>query len=177
MAPTALATATLTGCFAPGGDEERKPGPAASQVTVVRGDVTYPLTAKITNWEVGPHPQVPDRGDAVHFTYRTTKTAQYLPEPRVALAVCALDSADAVLLCDTIDVYDGVGVPRAEDGDTWLGPDSDPDRLSHTARVVLLPDQLLGDGRAHDPKDHDGYDPPDLPSPGDRLRTDRPRTG
>lgn len=107
----------------------------------------------------------------MHFSYRTTKKAPYLPVTRVELAVCAVDSADIVLLCGTIAVHEQVGAPRTEDLDTWLGPSSDPDILSRTARVLFLPDQLLGDGHANDPKDHDGYKPPAVPPPGDRLRT------
>ncbi|WP_157847735.1 hypothetical protein [Streptomyces violens] len=56
-------------------------------------------------------------------------------------------------------------------GDMTLGPSTDPDLLSDTARVLLLPDQLLGDGRANDPKDRDGYNPSGTPIPGERLRT------
>lgn len=168
----ACAAAALAGCIAgEGGRTERAPGPAATAVTVVRDDVTYPLTVEVTDWGTGRHPQVPERGRAVRFSYRTTATA-HLPETRVQVAVCAVDSADVVLLCDTVDVYEGVGVPPVETGDSWIGPGAEqgPD-LSETARVVLLPDQLLGDGRAGDPKDHDGYVPPRLPTPGDRLST------
>ncbi|MFE2856542.1 hypothetical protein ACFXJO_36155 [Streptomyces lavendulae] len=159
----------LTGCFAgEQGHKESAPGPAGVAVTVVRGDRTYPLSAEITQWEVRPHPQVPERGNAVHYTYRLAMT-DTLPETRVELAACAVDSTDVVLLCDTINAYQSP-TPLTEVRDAWIGPGSDPD-LSRTARVVLLPDQLLDDGRAHDPKDHDGYTPPGLPLPGDRLRT------
>lgn len=103
----------------------------------------------------------------MHYTYQLTM-ADELPETRVELAACAVDSADVVLLCDTISVHQHPRIPM-EDRDSWIG--SDPN-LSNTARVVFLPDQLLDDGRAHDPKDHDGYTPPRLPMPGDRLRTD-----
>ncbi|GLX37549.1 hypothetical protein Sros01_36220 [Streptomyces roseochromogenus] len=165
----ACAATVLAGCFAgeqgPGGSA---PGPAGVSVTVVRGDRTYPLTATITQWEVRPHPQVPERGNAVHYTYRLAMT-DTLPETRVQLAACAVDSTDVVLLCDTINVHQSPS-PLAEVRDAWIGPSPDPD-LSRTARVVLLPDQLLDDGRAHDPKDHDGYAPPGLPLPGDHLRT------
>ncbi|MFK0259638.1 hypothetical protein [Streptomyces sp. NPDC090445] len=80
-----------------------------------------------------------------------------------------MDSADVVLLCDTISLHQSSMTP-VEDSDAWIGP-AGTVNLSGTARVVFLPDQLLGDGRAHDPEDRDGYTPPRLPVPGDRLRT------
>ncbi|WP_190123522.1 hypothetical protein [Streptomyces inusitatus] len=165
------AAAALAGCvWEEGNRGESPPGPAGTEVTVVRGDDTYPLTVRVTGWEVAPHPQVPERGNAVHFTYDITKTDD-LVEVRIELAACAVDSADVVLLCGPINVYN-IDSPGVEKGDSSLGPNSAPDPdLSGTARVLLLPDQLLDDGRAHDPKDHDGYKPPGLPTPGDRLRT------
>ncbi|MBZ6472331.1 hypothetical protein [Streptomyces griseocarneus] len=135
---------------------------------MIRGDRTYPLTAKITNWEVKPHPQVPERGNAVHYAYRLTRTGT-LPETMVQIEACAVDSADVVLLCDTISVHQTPETP-VEDRDSWIGPGSDS-HLSRTARVVVIPDQMLDDGHAHDPKDHDGYTPPRRPGPGDKLRT------
>ncbi|MEU8500094.1 hypothetical protein [Streptomyces lavendulae] len=102
----------------------------------------------------------------MHYTHRLAMT-DMLPEARVQLAACAVDSADVVLLCDTIYVHRPPS-PLAEVCDAWIGPSPDPD-LSRTARVVLLPDRLLDDGRAHDPKDHDGYALPGLPLPGDHL--------
>lgn len=68
---------------------------------MVRNDRTYPLTARITQWEVRPHPQAPEQGNAVHYTYRLAMT-DTLPEARVQLAACAGNSTDVVLLCDTI---------------------------------------------------------------------------
>ncbi|MEU0392318.1 hypothetical protein ABZ208_05945 [Streptomyces sp. NPDC006208] len=168
-AVAACAAAALAGCVGTRDEAESEPGPAAVEITAVRGDETYPLTAKITEWEVRPHPQVPEGGDAVHFAYRTTK-ARPLPVTSVELAVCAVDSADVVLLCSTIAVDDRPGDSRLEDGDSWIGPVTDPD-LSDTARVLLLPDQLRPGLHAGDPKDDDGYDPPLLPGPGDRLHT------
>ncbi|GAA4930801.1 hypothetical protein ACFPM3_02815 [Streptomyces coeruleoprunus] len=165
---TGAAAVVLAGCIGPSGDTETEPGPAAAEVTVVRGDRTYPLTVKITGWKVGPHPQVPDRGDAVHVTYRTTRT-EPLPETMVELAVCAIDSANAVLLCATIAVHEVPGESPVEDTDLWIGPSTDP-ALSRTARVVVLPDQLRHGLHAGDPKDGDGYVPPDVPAPGERLR-------
>ncbi|MFI8386825.1 hypothetical protein [Streptomyces sp. NPDC085540] len=104
----------------------------------------------------------------MHYTYRLSKS-DVLPETMVELAACAVDPADVVLLCGTIYVHQYPETPL-EEGDSWIGAGSEVN-LSGTARVVLLPDQLRDDGRAHDPKDHDGYTPPRLPAPGDRLRT------
>lgn len=136
---------------------------------MVRGDVTYPLTVKLTEWEMRPHPQVPERGDAVHFAYRSTRS-EPLPQTAVELAVCAVDSSKIVLLCDHIVVHDAPGDPRVEESDSWIGAGSDMD-LSATVGVVFLPDQLRGDVHpADDPKDGGGYVPPRTPAPGDRLR-------
>ncbi|OUD02490.1 hypothetical protein CA983_14490 [Streptomyces swartbergensis] len=65
-------TTALAGCLA---QEERaapEPRPAAVNVSVVRGDQTHPLTARITGWEVRPHPQTPEGTDWLHFTCRAT---------------------------------------------------------------------------------------------------------
>ncbi|MFF3847747.1 hypothetical protein [Streptomyces sp. NPDC002328] len=131
--------------------------------------MTYPLTVKVTQWEMRPHPQVPGRGDAINFGYRSTKT-EPLPDTMVELAVCAVDSAKIVLLCSSIIVHDTPGDPWVEEGDSWIGAGSEMD-LSATAGVVLLPDQLRGGLHPpDDPKDGDGYVPPLVPAPGDRLR-------
>ncbi|MER8187365.1 hypothetical protein [Kitasatospora sp. NPDC094015] len=145
------------------------PGAAAAEVTVVRGARTYPLTVGITAWEVGPHPQAPDRGDTVHVSYRATQTGM-LPPVSVELGVCAVDAADTVLLCTTIAVQRADTGTATGDADTWLGPATGPD-LARTARVLVLPDQLRPGPHAGDPKDGDGYLPPRLPLPGDQLRT------
>ncbi|GAA1218373.1 hypothetical protein GCM10009665_05340 [Kitasatospora nipponensis] len=165
----ACAAVSLTGCFAAGGESgKRSPGAAAGEVTVVRGDRVYPLTVRITDWQVGPHPQVPERGDAVHVGYRKTATS-YLPDVTVEVGVCAVDASNVVLLCGVIAAQQAD--PRVEDADSWIGPAELPRSLSETARVVLLPDQLLPGLGAGDPKDGDGYVPPGLPLPGDRLRS------
>ncbi|KUM86206.1 hypothetical protein AQI88_41430 [Streptomyces cellostaticus] len=162
------ALAALAGCTAPSGGTEREPGPAAAEISVVRGDRSYPLTVKITKWEVRRHPQLPKGEDAVHFSYRTSKKGM-LPEALVELAACAVDSRDVVLLCQAIAVDNSPGEPRVEAADSWMGPGTGL-HLSDTARVVLLPDQLRPGVHAGDPKDSDGYVPPSLPAPGDRLR-------
>ncbi|MFC9324853.1 hypothetical protein [Kitasatospora sp. NPDC057015] len=165
----ACAAVSLAGCFPAGGEpEKRSPGAAAGEVTVVRGDKAYPLTVRITDWRIEPHPQVPDRGNAVHVSYRKTATSD-LPEVNVEIAVCAVNAANVVLLCGTVDARQAD--PRTEDADSWIGPADLPRSLSDTARVVLLPDQLLPGLHAGDPKDGDGYVPPGVPLPGDQLRT------
>ncbi|MFD5317757.1 hypothetical protein [Streptomyces sp. NPDC127098] len=164
----ACVVAVLAGCVSSADDEARAPGQAGVEVTVVRGDRTYPLTAEIVAWELGPHPQVPQRADAVHFSYRTVRT-ESLPETMVELGVCAVDSADVVVLCDVIVVHDSPVEPRVVEADAWIGAGSDMD-LSGTAAVVLLPDQLRPGLHAGDPKDDDGYRPPRLPLPGEHLR-------
>ncbi|MFE2913558.1 hypothetical protein [Kitasatospora indigofera] len=165
----ACAAITLAGCFPAGGEPaKRSPGAAAGEVTVVRGNRVYPLTVRVTDWQVGPHPQVPERGSAVHVSFRSTATGD-LPEVVVEVAVCAVDAANVVLLCSTVVARQEDR--RIEDGDRWIGPAELPRSLSETARVVLLPDQLRPGLNAGDPKDGDGYVPPGLPSPGDRLRT------
>ncbi|RKT88484.1 hypothetical protein SAMN05421805_1011504 [Saccharopolyspora antimicrobica] len=144
--------ATATGC---GSDESPDPGPAARKVTVVRGDQTYPMTAEITGWQIKPHPQVPDQGPAAFFTFQFTGDA---PETVVYLQVCAVDEHRVVILCDQI--------LSNQTNEHWIGPYPG---LSRTADVLLLPDQMDPGLHAGDPKDHDGYNPPRLLSPGDQL--------
>jgi hypothetical protein len=144
----------LAGC---GGEPvPPEPGPAARQVNVVRGDQDLRVTAEVTGWEVKPHPQVPDRGDTVFFTYRFTPEEQ----GRVDLQICAVDDHRVVLLCGTITNNGFV--------DGWIGPDP-PSELGRTADVVLLPNQMYPGENPHDPKDHDGYVPPRYVQHGDKL--------
>ncbi|MFD8964865.1 hypothetical protein ACFV0C_07655 [Streptomyces sp. NPDC059568] len=168
----AMATCTttaLTGCIAQGEQAAPEPGPAAVNVTVVRGDQTYPLTARITGWEVRPHPQTPEGTDWLHFTYRATQTGP-LPVVSVEIPVCAVDAADVVLICSTLFLNEALSAYdtyQVADGDTWtsLGPDA------NVARVLFLPDDLHRGPHAGDPKDDDGYVPPRIPEPGERLHT------
>ncbi|QBI55419.1 hypothetical protein [Streptomonospora litoralis] len=152
-----IVAAVGAGCGEPAPEE---PGPAAAEVTVVRGDEVYPVTAEITGWEVRPHPQVPERGDAVNFTYRFRGDSMFTGPhaQKVKLLVCAVDARGRVLVCMAV-FNDGIN-------DVWLGP---APGLSRTAEVLLLPDQMYAGTHAHDPKDHDGYVPPRWPDRGDRI--------
>ncbi|MCP2256448.1 hypothetical protein LX15_000131 [Streptoalloteichus tenebrarius] len=165
--PVGVVTAlTMIGALAACGEPAPPPlGPAAKKVTVIRGDRTYPTTAEVTGWQVRTHPQVPDRGNAVHFTYQF---AGFAPE-RIELQICAVDAQRVVLLCSDIGHADSgdIVTPRwLEDG--WIGPSEGID-LSRTAEVVLVPNQMFPGLHAGDPKDHDGYVPPRGLAPGDRI--------
>ncbi|MFE7933986.1 hypothetical protein ACFU6S_35760 [Streptomyces sp. NPDC057456] len=58
---------------------------------------------------------------------------------------------------------------QVADGDAWTdaGPGLDPD----VARVLFLPGDPHRGPHAGDPKDDDGYVPPRVPEPGERLHT------
>ncbi|MGW7412971.1 hypothetical protein [Streptomyces sp. NPDC054863] len=157
---TVVVAALSSGCGSPSDGERDAHGPAASEVTVVRGEETYPLTVRVTKWEILP-PERETLKSSVHFTYRTALTGP-LPEPAVKLAVCAVDSQEIVLLCDSIGVYGGANGSRTAAQSARLGPDTVFD-LADTARVVLLPDQLKSDPG-------DDYRPPFAPEQGERMR-------
>ncbi|EWM18503.1 hypothetical protein [Kutzneria sp. 744] len=158
-----LALCLVSGCGTP---QPPPPGHAASKVTVVRGDVTYPVTAEIVRWEVKKHPQTPQRGVAVFFDYKFTGAQP----TRIEVQVCAVDEHRVVLLCGNI----GLPTPGTIEppfGDDWLGPDEADGRmgLQRTSEVLVVPDQMYAGPHAGDPKDGDGYVPPKLLGPGDQL--------
>jgi hypothetical protein len=154
-AVAALAAAVCAaGCGPDLGPERPARGPAAPEVTVVRGAEPLPAEAAITGWVVRAHPQVPDEGPAVFATHRFTGTYS----GRIALQACAVDGDHVVLLCAEVE-DDGID-------EFFLGPYATLDR---TAEVLLVPDQRDAGGAIGDPKDHDGYVPPSLLGPGDRL--------
>ncbi|MFC0004837.1 hypothetical protein [Micromonospora siamensis] len=159
LAATIIAVA---GCGADDVPLTPEPGVAARKVTVIRGDQTYPMTAEVIDWETRPHPQVPERGMAVHITYRfrSTSSDSSAISEHVELQACAVDGRRVVLLCTSI--FNG------SSKDCWLGPSADPD-LARTADVLILPDQMYAGPHAGDPKDHDGYVPPRNLGPGDQL--------
>ncbi|WBC13754.1 hypothetical protein O7600_21865 [Micromonospora sp. WMMA1998] len=152
----------VAGCGADDFPSTPEPGVAARKVAVIRGDQTYPMTAEVIDWETGPHPQVPERGMAVHFTYRfrSTSSDPWATPTRVELQACAVDGRRVVILCTSI-FNDSLK-------DCWLGPSADPD-LARTADVLILPYQMYAGLHAGDPKDHDGYVPPRHLGPGDQL--------
>ena len=159
-----LAAAFLSGC---GGDpcEPSPHGTAAEKVTVTRGSEALAITAEILDWTVEPHPQVPDRGDQVNFRYRFTPVGGDPSVPlNVELQACAVDAERVVLICTSVAAHpDDEGTLE---GDGWLAPDD----ASRTERVLLLPDQMTGGTHpCTDDKDADGYHPPALLGPGDRL--------
>ncbi|WP_431935737.1 hypothetical protein [Micromonospora sp. RP3T] len=156
------ALVAVAGCGADDVPLTPEPGVAAREVTVIRGDQTYPMTAEVIDWRTGLHPQVPERGMTVHFTYRfrSTSSDSSVISRHIELQACAVDGRRVVLLCTSI-FNDSVK-------DCWLGPTTDPD-LARTADVLILPYQMYAGPHADDPKDHDGYVPPRNLGPGDQL--------
>ncbi|MFF7856801.1 hypothetical protein [Streptomyces sp. NPDC007904] len=82
--PVAVVRAGPVALGCPGREDGEPPGPgaAAVEVTAVRGDTAHPPTVTVTDWEAGPHPQVPERGDGVHFTYRAVQEEPLPEAPR-----------------------------------------------------------------------------------------------
>lgn len=157
-----LATA---GCLGPA--EPARPHPAGRKVTVVRGEETYQVTAEVLDWETRPHPQVPDQGDAVLGTYRFTGKGM----TTIELQICAVDDKRVVIMCDSVFTIELSYLDDTQEGEFTIGPKGPgaDDDLSKTAEVLLVPDQMDPGPHYGDPKDHDGYEPPEYLRPGDQL--------
>ncbi len=152
--------AAAVGCGAHDVPVTPKPGVAARKVTVIRGDQTYPITAEVTDWGTQLHPQVPEQGLAVHFTYRFTSSNPWIASERVELQACAVDDHRVVILCTSIF--------NNWLNDDWLVPSTNVN-LARTADVLILPYQMDSGLHAGDPKDGDSYVPPQIVGPGEQL--------
>ncbi|GED82980.1 hypothetical protein [Streptomyces sp. 6-11-2] len=167
VAPLALVILALSGCSSWGcTDTTAKRGKAGVRVQVVN---TYGqprgVTAEVVDWRLEPHPQVPSRGDKVHFHFRFDGADEYSGP---AVDACAVDKERVALRCQTI--YSSEAWPEpdgARTGDDWLTVEH-PEQV---AGVLLIPNDQSYDRRAcdQDPKDGGGPHPPEPPSRGDQL--------
>ncbi|KUO06688.1 hypothetical protein AQJ67_00615 [Streptomyces caeruleatus] len=122
------------------------------------------VTARVVDWRLEPHPQVPSEGDQVHFHYRFYG-ADETSGP--AVDVCAVDSKRVALGCRTVYSSDAFGPNGDRTGDDWLAVEH-PEQV---AGVLLLPNDQSYDGRTceQDVKDGGGPHPPEPARMGDQL--------
>ncbi|MFK4071932.1 hypothetical protein [Streptomyces sp. NPDC029674] len=152
----------LSGCSSLGcTDTTAERGKAGVRVQVVN---TYgqPLgvTAAVVDWSLEPHPQVPSRGDQIHFRFRFDKANEYSAP---AVDACAVDKERVTLGCRTVSSSQAFGPT----GDDWLGVEH-PEQVD---AVLLIPNDQSYDGRTCevDSKDGGGMHPPETPNKGDQL--------
>ncbi|MGV9425803.1 hypothetical protein ACWDO7_16165 [Streptomyces sp. NPDC003656] len=166
-APLALLLLALSGCSTSWGctDTTAKRGKASARVQVEDAS-GRPLgvTAKVVDWHLEPHPQVPDRGDQVHFHYRFDGADEYSGP---AVDACAVDKHRVALLCETVYSSEAFGPNGDHTGDAWLAVEH-PDQVT---AVLLIPNDQSHDDRtcAQDIKDGGGPHPPKQAAIGDQL--------
>ncbi|MFI9603462.1 hypothetical protein ACIHCX_27035 [Streptomyces sp. NPDC052043] len=167
-APLALVILALSGCSSPWGctDTTAERGEAGVRVQVVdTSGQPLGVTARVVDWRLEPHPQVPSEGDRVHFHYRFDG-ADKISGPGVD--ACAVDKKRVVLRCQT--VYSSDAWPERDGaltGDDWLTVDH-PEQV---AGVLLIPNDQSYDRRTceQDIKDGGGTHPPEPVFMGDQL--------
>ncbi|MFC8535805.1 hypothetical protein ACFUJY_17865 [Streptomyces sp. NPDC057249] len=133
------------------------------QVTDLSGQPSG-VSAEIVDWRLGRHPQVPARGDRVHFHYRFHGADTSLG---TAVDVCAVDRHRVALICETLySSKDGTG-PDGSPPDGWLAPE----HPEQTTAVLLIPNDRSVNRRTceQDPKDGGGAHPPKSAGVGDQL--------
>ncbi|MGW4196475.1 hypothetical protein [Streptomyces sp. NPDC005004] len=165
-APLALLLLALSGCSSWGcTDTTAKRGKAGVRVQVE--DATgrpLDVTAEVVDWRLEPHPQVPDRGDEVHFHYRFDGADEYSGP---AVDACAVDKQRVAMLCQTVYSSEAFGPNGNHTGDAWL----EVEHPEQVAAVLLIPNDRSQDRRTceQDVKDGGGPHPPKPAFKGDQL--------
>ncbi|MFD8805251.1 hypothetical protein [Streptomyces sp. NPDC059597] len=165
-APLALLLLALSGCSSWGcTDTTAKRGKAGVRVQVE--DATgrpLDVTAEVVDWRLEPHPQVPDRGDEVHFHYRFDGADEYSGP---AVDACAVDKQRVAMLCQTVYSSEAFGPNGDHTGDAWL----EVEHPEQVAAVLLIPNDRSQDRRTceQDVKDGGGPHPPKPAFKGDQL--------
>lgn len=166
----ALVALALYGCSDQWGhwgctDRNAQCGEAGVRVQVVE-ETGKPLgvSADIVDWNLEVHPQVPDRGEGVHFRYRFEGAD---PTSGPAVDACAVDVERVALGCVTVHSSQAFGPDGPLSGDEWLSVRY-PEQV---AGVLLIPDDQSYYGRTceADIKDGGGLHPPKPPRTGDQL--------
>ncbi|MEV8037466.1 hypothetical protein [Streptomyces sp. NPDC086182] len=166
-ASLALVILALSGCSSPW---------ACTDTTAARGDAGVrvqvedtsgrPLgvTAEIVDWRLEPHPQVPSKGDQVHFRFRFDGADE---GSGPAVDACAVDKERVAVGCHTVYSSDAFGPDGDLTGDDWLAVEH-PEQV---AGVLLIPNDQSYEGRTceQDGKDGGGPHPPEPASMGDQL--------
>ncbi|MFD7335387.1 hypothetical protein ACFV98_05205 [Streptomyces violascens] len=158
---------SLSGCSSHWGctDTTAERGEAGVSVQVVdTSRRPVGVTAEVVDWRLEPHPQVPSRGDQVHFHYRFNGADE---KDGPAVDACAVDKKRVALICQSVYSSEAFGPGEDHTGDEWLAVDH-PEQV---AGVLLIPnDQSYGRRTCEqDVKDGGGVHPPEPAGPGDQL--------
>ncbi|MFE9607328.1 hypothetical protein [Streptomyces sp. NPDC006012] len=166
-APLALAIFALSGCSSLWGctDTTAERGEAGVRVQVEdTSGRSIGVTAVVVDWRLEPHPQVPSRGDQVHFRYRFDGADE---SSGPAVDACAVDEERVALGCRTVSSSQAFGPDGDLTGDDWLAVPH-PEQV---AGVLLIPNDQSHDRRTceQDIKDGGGSHPPEPVGMGDHL--------
>ncbi|MFD1659619.1 hypothetical protein ACFSL4_15785 [Streptomyces caeni] len=166
-APVALVVLSLSSCSSHWGctDTTAERGVAGVRVQVVNtSGRPIGVTAEVVDWRLEPHPQVPSRGDQVHFHYRFNG-ADEIGGP--ALDACAVDKQRVALICQRVYSSEAFGPGGEHTGDEWLAVE----HPGQVAGVLLIPNDQSYDRRTceQDVKDGGGVHPPKPVGAGDHL--------
>lgn len=166
-APLVLVILSLSGCSSYWGcdDTTAERGEAGVRVRVIdTSGRPVGVTAEVVDWRLEPHPQVPSRGDQVHFHYRFNG-ADETDGPVVD--ACAVDKRRVALICQSVSSSEAFGPGGDHTGDAWLAVEH-PEQV---AGVLLIPNDQSYDRRTceQDVKDGGGVHPPEPAGTGDRL--------
>ncbi|MFD6904295.1 hypothetical protein [Streptomyces sp. NPDC060077] len=166
-APLALVLLALSGCSHPWGCTDTTAERGEAGVSVRIEDTSgRPLgvAAEVVGWQLGPHPQVPDEGDKVHFHFRFDGP---VGNRGPAVDACAVDKERVALGCQTVHSSEGFPTDGDLRGDNWLTVEH-PEQV---AGVLLIPNDQSYDRRTcdQDMKDGGGMHPPEPASVGDQL--------
>jgi hypothetical protein len=160
-------TVALSGCTSlVCSDTTAERGKAGVRVRVVDTDgKALGVDARVVDWRLEPHPQVPAEGDRVHFRFRFDGVDEYA-DP--AVDACAVDKKRVVVGCQRVfssEAFGPADAPRT--GDEWLAVEH-PEQV---AGVLLIPNDQSYNRRtcAADIKDGGGVHPPETPNRGDQL--------
>ncbi|MFJ9417817.1 hypothetical protein ACIRPT_27195 [Streptomyces sp. NPDC101227] len=160
-------TLCLSGCSSHWGctDTTAERGEAGVRVQVIdTSRRPIGVTAEVVDWRLEPHPQVPSRGDQVHFHYRFNG-ADETDGP--AVDACAVDKKRVALICQSVYSSEAFGPGGDHKGDEWLAVEH-PEQV---AGVLLIPNDQSYSRRTceQDVKDGGGVHPPEPAGPGDQL--------
>jgi len=166
-APLVLVILSLSGCSSHWGcnDTTAERGEAGVRVQVIdTSGRPIGVTAEVVDWRLEPHPQVPSRGDQVHFHYRFNG-ADEMDGP--AVDACAVDKKRVALICQSVYSSEAFGPDGDHTGDEWLAAEH-PEQV---AGVLLIPNDQSHDRRTceQDVKDGGGVHPPEPAGTGDQL--------
>ncbi|MFJ8909123.1 hypothetical protein ACIRIU_29625 [Streptomyces sp. NPDC102351] len=166
-AASALTVFALSGCSLVWNCEDTTAERGEAGVSVEVEDTSgrpMGVTAEVVDWRLGPHPQVPDEGDHVHFRLRFDGADA---TSRIAVDLCAVDKGRVAVGCRTVHSEEAFGPNGDRTADIWLAVDH-PEQV---ADVLVIPNDQSYVGRTceEDLKDGGGQHPPAPAVAGDQL--------